>query len=352
MCILVVCQSNTEKCLSLWAIMSLLDHILTFTAHEGGTVEIHCPYESGYEANEKYLCRGECPRMIKDKVVESGSAARGERFSLTDNKTAHIFTVTITDLRTEDQGQYWCGVKIGLGLFDDFTKIHLEIKHVSRVSGTVEIHCPYESGYEANEKYLCRGECPRMIKDKVVESGSAARGERFSLTDNKTAHIFTVTITDLRTEDQGQYWCGVETGWRKLDVFTEIHLEIKRGKLEYAVLSRVSGVTGKHLYIPCHYKSELKNNVKIICKGSDPSLCETSAIRVSSEIKSNGRFSLSDNKSAEVFTVTFTNLTEEDSGIYWCGAAQRGQEHKNKWISVTDLNISAGKMPLTGFILC
>ncbi|XP_042624001.1 CMRF35-like molecule 5 [Cyprinus carpio] len=201
--------------------------------------------------------------------------------------------------------------------------------------GTVEINCPYESRYEAHEKYLCRGECPRMIKDKVVESGSAARGERFSLTDNKTAHIFTVTISDLRTEDQGQYWCGVKIGLGLLDDFTEIHLEIKH-------VSRVSGVTGKHLYIPCHYKSELKNNVKIICKGSDPSLCETSAIRVSSEIKSNGRFSLSDNESTGVFTVTITNLTEEDSGIYWCGAAQRGQEHKNKWISVIDLNISAG----------
>uniref|UniRef100_A0A8C2JN95 Si:ch211-114l13.12 n=1 Tax=Cyprinus carpio TaxID=7962 RepID=A0A8C2JN95_CYPCA len=200
--------------------------ILTFTAHEGGTVEIHCPYESRYEAHEKYLCRGECPRMNKDKVVKSGSSARGERFSLTDNKTAHIFTVTICDLRTEDQGQYWCGVKIGLGLFDDFTKIHLEIKHVS-------------------------------------------------------------------------------------------------------------GLSGQHLYIHCHNKIELKNDVKFICKGSDPSLCETSAIRVSSEIKSNGRFSLSDNKSTGVFTVTITDLTEEDSGIYWCGAAQRGQDASPKPTTTT-----------------
>ncbi|XP_058643463.1 uncharacterized protein LOC131547133 isoform X2 [Onychostoma macrolepis] len=42
-----------------------------------------------------------------------------------------------------------------------------------------------------------------------------------------------------------------------------------------------------------------------------------------------------------VFTVNITDLTEEDSGIYWCGAVQRRQQHKNKWISVIDLNISA-----------
>ncbi|XP_052472073.1 CMRF35-like molecule 9 isoform X10 [Carassius gibelio] len=127
--------------------------------------------------------------------------------------------------------------------------------------GTVEIKCPYESRYKEYEKYLCRGECPILNKDKVIESGSSAGDERFSLTDDRTAHIFTVTITDLRTEDRGQYWCGIKTGLLKLDDSKEVHLDIKH---------------------------------------------------------------------------------EEDSGIYWCGAAQRGQEHKNKWLSVIDLNVSAG----------
>ncbi|XP_052472133.1 polymeric immunoglobulin receptor isoform X11 [Carassius gibelio] len=207
--------------------------------------------------------------------------------------------------------------------------------------GTVEIKCPYESRYKEYEKYLCRGECPILNKDKVIESGSSAGDERFSLTDDRTAHIFTVTITDLRTEDRGQYWCGIKTGLLKLDDSKEVHLDIKH-------VSRVSAVTGQHLNISCHYKSELKNDVKFICKGSDPSVCEKSAIRASSETNSNSRFSLSDNESAGVFTVIITDLTEEDSGRYWCGAAQRGQEHKNKWISVIDLNVSAG---LTPFIL-
>ncbi|XP_016304282.1 polymeric immunoglobulin receptor-like [Sinocyclocheilus anshuiensis] len=200
--------------------------------------------------------------------------------------------------------------------------------------GNVDIQCPYESGYEEQKKYLCRGECPIVInKDKPVESESAAKDKRFSLTDNKTARIFTVTITDLRTEDQGKYWCGVKTGFGNYDYKREIYLEIKH-------VSRVSGVTGEHLKITCRYDNELKDNVKIICKASSTSLCEKS-IKVSSEKHSNGRFSLSDNASAGVFTVNIAELTEEDSGIYWCGAIQRGQGHKNKWISVTDLKISA-----------
>ncbi len=103
--------------------------ILTFTAHERGKVEIRCPYESRYKGNNKYLCRGECPILNKDKVIESGSAAKDKRFSLTDNKSAQIFTVTITDLRTEDQGQYWCGIITGLGRSDHYTEIYLKIEH-------------------------------------------------------------------------------------------------------------------------------------------------------------------------------------------------------------------------------
>ncbi|XP_043102440.1 CMRF35-like molecule 3 [Puntigrus tetrazona] len=102
--------------------------ILTFTAHERGTAEIRCPYESGHEELQKYLCRGECLRVNKDKAVESESEAKGKRFSLIDNKTDRIFTVNITDLRTEDQGKYWCGVTTGFGKSDYYREIHLEIK--------------------------------------------------------------------------------------------------------------------------------------------------------------------------------------------------------------------------------
>ena len=106
--------------------------ILTFTGYEGGKVEIRCPYESGYEEQNKYLCRGECPvslkkDILKDIPVESGSPAKDRRFSLTDDRTTRIFTVTITDLRTEDQGKYRCGVT-GLGKPDTYTEIILEIK--------------------------------------------------------------------------------------------------------------------------------------------------------------------------------------------------------------------------------
>ncbi|XP_034156201.2 CMRF35-like molecule 3 [Pangasianodon hypophthalmus] len=89
------------------------DAATTVTGYRGRSVQIKCPYESGYEENNKYLCRGECSIWpgSKDIPVESRSAAKDTRFSLYDNTTAKVFTVNITDLRPEDEGTYWCVIQ-------------------------------------------------------------------------------------------------------------------------------------------------------------------------------------------------------------------------------------------------
>ncbi|XP_026133420.1 CMRF35-like molecule 5 [Carassius auratus] len=99
----------------------------TVTGHRGERVDIRCPYESGYESNSKYLCKGKCIFGLRDIIVRSGSPAEDERFSLTDDTTASVFTVSITDLRTEDEGQYWCAVDRTLNT-DVYSEIVLQVK--------------------------------------------------------------------------------------------------------------------------------------------------------------------------------------------------------------------------------
>ncbi|XP_067258978.1 CMRF35-like molecule 8 [Chanodichthys erythropterus] len=99
----------------------------TVTGHRGERVEIRCPYEPGYESNSKYFCKGKCAFMKGIIMVKSGSPAKDKRFSLTDDTTNRVFTVTITDLRTEDEGQYWCAVKTNLPV-DVYSDILLLVK--------------------------------------------------------------------------------------------------------------------------------------------------------------------------------------------------------------------------------
>ncbi|XP_065130632.1 uncharacterized protein [Paramisgurnus dabryanus] len=103
--------------------------VLSFTANIGGKVDIQCPYESRYEKHDKYLCRGKCSILSKDIPVKSGEEPYDRRFNLTDNSTAHIFTVTITDLRPSDEGKYWCAIVTGPGRTDNYREVHLNFKH-------------------------------------------------------------------------------------------------------------------------------------------------------------------------------------------------------------------------------
>ncbi|KAL2086270.1 hypothetical protein ACEWY4_017329 [Coilia grayii] len=267
------------------------ESVISVSGYVGGSAEIRCPYDGGYEGYSKYLCRGECPAflsIIKDipvKTEEGQTTAVSGRFSLHDDTTARVFTVTITGLTAMDSGKYWCAIETGFGKSDVYTEVALTVKGVTPsphstlvppsyktptlpsspptsnptssapvlgsttsvyseesvirvtgyVGGSAEIRCPYDGGYETYSKYLCRGECPAAIfsdnKDipvKTEEGQTTAVSGRFSLHDDTTARVFTVTITGLTVKDFGKYWCGVETGLGSIDAYTEVELHIEK----------------------------------------------------------------------------------------------------------------------------
>ncbi|KAK7161047.1 hypothetical protein R3I94_003886 [Phoxinus phoxinus] len=125
----------------------------TITGYRGERVDIRCSYQSGYETNSKYFCKEKCLIPgFKNIMVESGSPAKDERFSLTDDTTARVFTVTITDLRTEDAGQYWCAVQRTVADFsvtDGYSEIMLLVKDDKNTTEVSTIKTP--SSFSATE---------------------------------------------------------------------------------------------------------------------------------------------------------------------------------------------------------
>ncbi|XP_076131211.1 uncharacterized protein LOC143112489 [Alosa pseudoharengus] len=108
-----------------------VESVIRVTGYVGKSAVIKCPYDRRYVGYSKYLCRGKCIWGSKDIPVstEAGQTrAVNGRFSLHDDTTAGVFTVTITGLTAGDSGQYWCGVKTGPGQFDVFTEVALNIK--------------------------------------------------------------------------------------------------------------------------------------------------------------------------------------------------------------------------------
>ncbi len=79
----------------------------------------------------------------------------------------------------------------------------------------MSIQCKHQNIFcKAHEASMC-------VKDGV--SLETIRDDRFSFSDEASAGVFTVNITDLREEDSGIYWCGAH-------VITKVNISVKTGK--------------------------------------------------------------------------------------------------------------------------
>uniref|UniRef100_A0A3B4FBI6 Immunoglobulin V-set domain-containing protein n=1 Tax=Pundamilia nyererei TaxID=303518 RepID=A0A3B4FBI6_9CICH len=115
-------------------------------------------------------------------------------------------------------------------LFFEYTDTAEEVIHVTgNVGSAVKVSCSYDEGYESYEKYLCKNDCG---DSDVLVTTSESRKNKYRIHDDKTARIFTTTISDLHSADAGKYWCGVTRTGK--DIYTEVELKLgEQSKLHW-----------------------------------------------------------------------------------------------------------------------
>ncbi|XP_056324878.1 CMRF35-like molecule 1 [Danio aesculapii] len=97
--------------------MVIIKQELSLTKYEGDDVSIQCRHHDG---DQKSFCKAhEASTCVKDG--DSLETIRDARFSISDEASAGVFTVNITDLRADDSGVYWCGAHV-------ITKVNLRVK--------------------------------------------------------------------------------------------------------------------------------------------------------------------------------------------------------------------------------
>uniref|UniRef100_A0A3P9A0T5 Immunoglobulin V-set domain-containing protein n=1 Tax=Esox lucius TaxID=8010 RepID=A0A3P9A0T5_ESOLU len=186
--------------------------------------------------------------------------------------------------------------------------------------GTVIIYCHYNNQEERNGKYFCVRKTTLSCKDQI-RSGSQNTWEhsgRFSLYDDTEENYFMVVIRQLTRQDEGIYWCGEGMGYL-LCVFPFTDKCCDKSVTETVDL-------GGEDPIICNYPEKYENSIKYFCKEDNDSKIYYEIISAASTSAKSGRFSLTDNRREKRFTVTISNLTEYDTGTYWCGVENRRTE--------------------------
>uniref|UniRef100_A0A8D0V0A4 Immunoglobulin V-set domain-containing protein n=1 Tax=Sus scrofa TaxID=9823 RepID=A0A8D0V0A4_PIG len=78
--------------------------------------------------------------------------------------------------------------------------------------GSLAVQCRYTPGWESHGKWWCRGadwgNCKILVQTTASEP--EVKRDRVSIRDDRENRTFTVTTEELRLDDAGIYWCGIE----------------------------------------------------------------------------------------------------------------------------------------------
>ncbi|XP_071672709.1 uncharacterized protein [Patagioenas fasciata] len=111
---------------------------------QGGSLLVTCEYDPGEEKKPKFWCS---PGIVVFTcgiyiviTSEEQPVVRWDRFSIRDNPTQRVFTVTMEDLKPWDKGTYLCGVRTGITQRDKSAEVQVI---VSPASSSSSITSPY-----------------------------------------------------------------------------------------------------------------------------------------------------------------------------------------------------------------
>uniref|UniRef100_A0AAZ1XAU1 Immunoglobulin domain-containing protein n=1 Tax=Oreochromis aureus TaxID=47969 RepID=A0AAZ1XAU1_OREAU len=200
----------------------------------GKSISIPCLYESKYKNHVKYLCEGytwgSCRYAVKtNKPDPSG------KYSISDDKNQQIFTVTIKQLAYEN-ADYWCVVEINNG------PDHGKYFKLSVTSWTPSLYVDHQriTGYigenitiRCRHSYSGKMKWCRLGYHCVTGSSGSIDGAAVT-THMSKPNVFTVTMSGLKSENSGWYWCA--KGDIQIPVYlnvTEKPITSKYSKLNY-----------------------------------------------------------------------------------------------------------------------
>ncbi|XP_026162474.1 polymeric immunoglobulin receptor-like isoform X2 [Mastacembelus armatus] len=297
----------------------------------GGWVEFSCTYPK--ERNTEYQSI-EVERPKKPNIVSSEKNVweNKDRISLFHDTKNKRLRVIIRELTDEDFGKYKCKFFQRQDSRSDTKKIKLDKEDdicqrpfnqtVYRNAKTT-ITCDYPGNkYSSSVKFFCKDK-GSTCEDILSTNSSPLTNGTFTLTN--TNRGFNVSISNVSSQDDGVYWCGLKPQEGSYRAATRrIQLEVQ----DITTSSR-SPTVGQDLTYWCKYPNGA-NIKKFICKGEDPSVCQ----RLVSTAQRNmniGRFSMEDDTTKANITVTIRNMRLDDTGTYWCGADSTDPGHSDEF---------------------
>ncbi|XP_060774475.1 polymeric immunoglobulin receptor-like [Neoarius graeffei] len=209
--------------------------------------------------------------------------------------------------------------------------------------GGINIKCRYEDEYKDKPKSFCKNGADQWCFNQITTKLNSewSHDGRFSVHDSRSAGFFSVFIRELITEDTGTYSCAVVVS-DEIETYTVVKLNVTED-LSYEKSISETVHVGGDLNISCKYPESLRSDPKFLCRKTlQQAACfYKGSVKDSRKYVNEGKFSLYDDRAKQIFTVSIRNVTEQDSGEYWCGAEGAGTSDHGYKVYFTQINLRA-----------
>ncbi|XP_058266226.1 uncharacterized protein LOC131366079 isoform X2 [Hemibagrus wyckioides] len=205
--------------------------------YSGGSVIITSDIQWN-PSHTKYICKME--QSVCNDIIRFHSPSiqvQYKRFMLYIN-TQGNFLVLIRKLKPQDAGTYIFGAEdqknyiMNLKVRNDSSCGVSKIM-TAHLGQNITITCKYPGEYEKNYKYVYTVDDETSVKEIINTSEvlpKTTENSRFSISDDRSAKVFSLNISNVKEADEVFYLLGV---WNKVEAvgyysfFTEIQLHVK-----------------------------------------------------------------------------------------------------------------------------
>ncbi|XP_046708373.1 uncharacterized protein LOC124387813 [Silurus meridionalis] len=103
---------------------------------------------------------------------------------------------------------------------------------------------------------------------------------------------------------------------------------------------------GGDFNVSCKYPQLFRSETKFVCKGLQPASCPyKESVKDSKKTLNVRKYFLYDDRTKQIFTVSIRNVTEQDSGEYWCGAEAAWTSDHGYKVYFTQINLIVTDSP-------
>uniref|UniRef100_A0A3B1JZ28 Ig-like domain-containing protein n=1 Tax=Astyanax mexicanus TaxID=7994 RepID=A0A3B1JZ28_ASTMX len=194
------------------------------------------------------------------------------------------------------------------------------------------LYCSYPEEIKEKPKIFFKQDFDQFIhvistsdSQKYPSSFSETLRKRFSISEDRRSRVISVRISDVIREDDGDYYCGVsgDEGSANYETFfTKIHLC-------FDVIGYSGGIVMIYCTIP---KNKGYNGY--FCKESGKECVYLNPDKSPNSWDHKGRVSV--DETPGFLTVTYRDLSLEDTGLYQCGET-------GEWQETLKLNMKSGQ---------